>query len=98
MSRNGVLNRQSTTSPAVHSSSGPAPNAATRPSAPGKLVTQSATEVIQSMPSPISRQHKPSRPNGMLIKPRIPIGMIQADTIGIAIRFATTPYGETRWK
>jgi len=58
MNRSGVLNRQSTTSPAVLSSSGPAPNAATRPSAPGKLVTHSATKVIQSMPSPISLQHK----------------------------------------
>src|SRR5262245_12056003 len=39
MNRSGVLRRQSTTSPAVHRSSGPIPNAAIRPTAPGKLVT-----------------------------------------------------------
>jgi hypothetical protein len=68
------------------------------PSAPGKLVTQSATKVIHSMPPPISCQQNPSSPSGMATKPRIPTGMIQADTTGIAIRLAITPYGETRWK
>src|SRR5262249_22424040 len=91
MTRSGVLRRQSTTSPAVHRSSGPVPNAAIRPTAPGKLVTQSATEIIHSMPCPIRRQHKPSKPSGMLIRPRIPAGMTQTDTTGIAIRFASTP-------
>ena len=91
MNRKGVLNKQSTASPAVHSSSGPVPNAAIRPSAPGKLVTHSATEIIQSMPCPINRHHRPSKPSGILIRPRIPAGMTQADTTGIATRFAITP-------
>ena len=41
--RSGVFSRQSTTSPAVTSSSGPAPNAAIRPTAPGSCATNSAT-------------------------------------------------------
>ncbi len=48
--RNGVLSRQSSTSPSVQTSSGPVPNAAIRPSDPGKLATQSAIAVIHSMP------------------------------------------------
>src|SRR5439155_41432 len=36
--------------PAEQSSNGAAPNAAMRPTAPGKPLTQSATAVIQSMP------------------------------------------------
>ena len=75
----------------MHSSSGPASNAATRPSAPGKLVTQSATEVIQSMPSPMSRQKNPSNPKGSANTPRMPMGMTQAETTGIANRFASKP-------
>ena len=91
MKRKGVRKRQSTMSPLVHRRSGPGPKAATRPSAPGKLVTQRSTRIIHSMPSPMSRQHQPSRPSGMLINPRIPTGMTHADTMGIASRFATTP-------
>ena len=67
------------------------PNAAMRPTAPGRLATQSATAIIQSMPSPISRQKKPSKPNGIARTPRMPIGMTQADTTGIASRLAITP-------
>ena len=91
MQRNGVRKRQSTTSPAVHRSSGLESKAATRPSASGKLVTQLATRIIHSMPSPISHQHQLSRPRGMLNTPRIPMGMTQADTMGIASKLATTP-------
>ena len=46
---------------------GPTPNAAIRPTAPGRCATNSATAIIQSMPSPISRQNMPSKPNGMAI-------------------------------
>ena len=89
--RNGVLSRQSTTRPRLHSSSEPPPNAATRPNAPGKLETQAATAIIHSMPWPIIRQQKPSRPSGMVTMPRMPHGITQAETIGIASRFPTTP-------
>ena len=54
--RNGVFSRHSNTRPAVPSSSGPTPKAAIRPTAPGRLATQSAIAIIQSMPAPISRQ------------------------------------------
>ena len=91
MNRNGVLSRQSTTRPRLTSSSGPVPNAAMRPKAPGKLETQAATATIHSMPWPIMRQQKPSRPNGMAKMPRMPHGITQADTTGIASRFPTTP-------
>ena len=91
MNRNGVLSRQSTTSPAEQRSRGPVPKAATRPSAPGKLVTHCATEIIQSMPCPITRHQNPSSPSGMPITPRMPAGITHTDTTGIATRFAITP-------
>ena len=50
MNRKGVRNSPSTTSPAVQISKGPAPNAATRPSAPGRPLTHWAMAIIQSMP------------------------------------------------
>ena len=83
MKRNGVLSRQSTTRPAVQRSKGPLPNAATRPSAPGKLVTHCAT-------GSSSRFRAPSLPPGSVeaerqpATPRIPAGITHADTAGIA--------------
>ncbi len=62
-----------------------------RPTAPGRLVTHSATAIIQSMPTPISYQQKPSNPNGIATRPRMPIGITQTDTTGIASRLAITP-------
>jgi hypothetical protein len=75
----------------VPSSSGPTPNAAIRPTAPGRCATNSATAIIQSMPSPISRQNNPSKPNGRAISPSSPMGITQTDTIGMASRLAITP-------
>ena len=91
MRRSQVFNRHSTTRPAEQSSNGPVPNAAMRPTAPGRLVTQSATAIIQPMPSPISRQQWPSSPNGMATRPTMPAGITQIDTTGIASRLASTP-------
>ena len=79
-------------------SNGPVPNAASRPSAPGKLVTHSETPIIHSMPCPMMRHHGASIPSGMVSSPAIPAGITQADTIGITARLAITPYGEIRWK
>ncbi len=75
----------------MHSSSGPVPNAAMRPTAPGRLATNSATEIIQSMPRPISRQSGASKPNGSATSASRPAGITQTDTIGIASRLASTP-------
>ena len=80
-----------TTSPAVPISSGPMPNAATRPTAPGRLATHSATTVIQSIPSPISHHTGRSSPNGMAIRPSKPAGITQIETTGMASRLAMTP-------
>ena len=62
-----------------------------RPTAPGRLATQVATAIIQPIPSPISRQRKPSKPNGMASRAKRPVGITQIETIGIAIRLAITP-------
>jgi hypothetical protein len=94
--RSGVFSRQTTTSPAVTSSSGPVPNAAIRPTAPGSCATNSTTWIIQSMPAPIRCQNTPSKPNGMASRPSSPIGITQTDTTGMASRLAITPYGASR--
>jgi len=78
-------------SPAVPSKSGPMPNAAMRPTAPGRLATHCATKIIQSMPSPMRCQNGASKPNGINTPPRIPAGMTTSDTTGMASRFASTP-------
>jgi hypothetical protein len=77
--------------PAVASKSGAVPNEVTCPTAPGRLATHRATVSIQAMPYPICRQNRASKPNGMAITPRMPMGMTQADTTGMARRFAITP-------
>jgi hypothetical protein len=77
--------------PAVASKSGPEPNDVTRPKAPGRLATHKATVSIHSMPKPICRQKKASKPNGIATTPRMPMGMTRAETIGMASRFAITP-------
>ena len=59
-----------------------------RPTAPGNVVTQRATAIIQSIPRPIIRQQKPSRPSGMASTPTMPHGMTQADTTGMASKVA----------
>ena len=89
--RSGERNRQSTTSPALHRSSGPVPNAVMRPTAPGKPATNSATHIIQSMPNPMSFHSGASKPNGSASSASRPAGITQMETIGIAIRFASTP-------
>jgi hypothetical protein len=50
LQRSGVFNSPMTRSPAVPRRSGPVPKAVTRPKAPGRLATHSATASIQSMP------------------------------------------------
>ena len=91
LQRSGERNRQSTTRPTLHNSSGPVPNAVMRPTAPGRPATNNATQIIQSMPSPISFHSGASNPNGSASSASSPAGITQADTIGIAIRFASTP-------
>ena len=75
----------------VHNNSGPVPNAVMRPTAPGRFATKSATAIIQSMPSPISRQSGASAPNGKASSASSPDGITQIETIGIASRLASTP-------
>ena len=89
--RSGVRNRPSRMMPALAATSGPMPNAVTRPTAPGNAATHCATAIIQSMPSPISHQKNPSKPNGMAAKPSRPAGITSAETTGIAARLASTP-------
>jgi hypothetical protein len=67
------------------------PNAGTRPTAPGKPATHCVTQIIQSMPSPISHQKNPSKPNGIAARPSRPAGITTAETTGIAARLASTP-------
>ena len=52
---------------------------------------RSAMAFIHSMPMPISFHSASSKPNGMATSPSIPAGMIQAETMGIARRLASTP-------
>jgi hypothetical protein len=77
--------------PALAAISGPIPNAAIRPMAPGSAATHRVTAIIQSMPIPISHQKKPSKPNGIAMSPSSPAGITSAETTGIAARFASTP-------
>ena len=91
LQRSGVLKSPITSKPAVANSSGPVPNVVTWPTAPGRLATHSATIFIHSMPYPICRQNSASKPNGMASRPSSPIGITQAETIGMARRFAMTP-------
>ena len=55
--------------------SGPVPNAAMRPMAPGSAATHCATAIIQSMPNSMIRQNTPSKPNGIATRPSIPAGI-----------------------
>ena len=84
--------------PALDTISGPIPNAAMRPMAPGKSATQRVTAIIQSMLRPMSHQNTPSKPNGIASRPSMPAGITSTETTGIAARLARTPYGVTRWK
>ena len=77
--------------PSEARSSGPVPNAAMRPTAPGSAATPCATITIQSMPSSIIRQNTASKPNGIASSPSSPAGITTADTTGIASRLAITP-------
>ena len=83
-SRNGVRNKHSSSKPAVQSKSGPVPKTEMAPTAPGRCATHSTTPIIQPMPSPISRQNTASKPSGSVSTPRMPIGMTQTETTGIA--------------
>ena len=71
--------------------SGVVPKLAIRPIAPGKAATHCDTAIIQTMPISIGRQNTPSNPNGIATNPNRPAGMTNADTTGIAARFASTP-------
>ena len=89
--RSGVRNSPIRMMPRLATTSGPVPNAAMRPTAPGKAATHCATTTIQSMPRPINHQKKPSKPNGMASRPIRPAGITTAETTGIAARLAITP-------
>jgi hypothetical protein len=82
--------------PAVAANSAPMPNAGMRPTAPGRLATQSATTSIHSIPCPIACQSGPSKPNGMAARASKPAGITHTETIGIASKLAMTPYGASR--
>ena len=77
--------------PTLAAISGPIPNAAMRPIAPGNAATHCVTTIIQSMPAPMMRQNTPSRPNGIATRPSRPAGITTAETTGIAARLASTP-------
>ena len=77
--------------PRLAAISGPVPNAAMRPIAPGNAATHCATAIIQSMPQPIACQNTPSKPNGIAAMPSRPAGITSAETTGIAARLASTP-------
>jgi hypothetical protein len=77
--------------PMLAAISGPIPNAAMRPMAPGRPATHCVTAIIQSMPTPMSHQNMPSNPNGIAARPSSPAGITTADTTGIAARLASTP-------
>ena len=77
--------------PRLAAINGPMPNAGTRPTAPGNAATHCVTEIIQSMPTPMIAQNRPSKPNGMATSPSRPAGITSADTTGIAARLASTP-------
>ena len=62
-----------------------------RPTAPGRPATNCATQIIQSIPSPISRHSGPSRPNGIARMASNPAGITRTETIGIASTLAMTP-------
>ena len=57
--------------------------------APGNAATHSVTTIIQSMPTPISHQKKPSKPNGIATSPSMPAGITIAETTGMAARLAS---------
>ena len=59
--------------------------------APGRCATHNTTPIIQLMPSPIRRQNTASKPSGSVSTPRMPMGMIQKETTGIASTLASTP-------
>jgi hypothetical protein len=89
--RNGVRNSPIRMMPALAAISGPIPNAAIRPTAPGRAATHRVTAIIQSMPTPISHQNTPSKPNGIATRPSSRAGITSAETTGIAARLASTP-------
>ena len=89
--RSGVRSSPSSTIPTLAVISGPVPNAAMRPTAPGSAATHSVTAIIQSMPIPINHQNTRSSPNGIASRPSRPAGITTADTTGIAARLATRP-------
>ncbi len=81
-----------TTSPPVPSSSGPTPNAAIRPTAPGKARDRTAPPRSSSRcPRPsATRAGRQSRTAAATERSR-PAGITQIDTIGMASRLASTP-------
>ncbi len=89
--RNGVRSRPMTMIPRLARINGPIPNAAMRPTAPGRPATHCVTTIIQSMPTPISHQKNPSKPKGIATRPSRPAGITSAETTGIAARLARTP-------
>ena len=46
----------------------------------------------------MARHSGASKPNGIATSASSPAGITKAETIGIAKRLASTPYGAMRWK
>ena len=92
LQRSGVRSRHSTTSPAVPSSSGPVPNAAMRPTAPGRLVDpqRDRDHPVDAVAHQPPEQRRRSR-TACASTPRMPAGITQAETTGMASRLASTP-------
>ncbi len=89
--RSGVRSSPNRMIAALAVISGPIPNAAMRPTAPGSAATHCVTTIIQSMPAPMIAQNMPSKPNGIATSPSRPAGITTADTTGIAARLASRP-------
>jgi hypothetical protein len=81
------LSKPTTRRPAVASNSGPAPN--TKRAGKARYPQFDCIHPFDAVSH--CRQNSASKPNGIARTPRMPIGITQADTIGIAKRLASTP-------
>ena len=70
-----------------------------RPTAPGRLrhPQHDADDPVDAVPHQ-PPEHRIEAEAARSSTPRMPIGMTQAETTGMARRLASTPYGARRWK
>lgn len=59
--------------------------------APGQLLTVSATVITTAVPQPMGTKANSSSPTGMRISANIPHGMTHKAVTGMAPRFAASP-------